>query len=75
MSKCYVCGSTYFAEKLVNEVFEINGKYVLVENIPAKVCSQCGKVIFSSEAAEKVRLMVHGGQQPSKSIQVDVFAY
>ncbi|ACK71618.1 conserved hypothetical protein [Gloeothece citriformis PCC 7424] len=39
MNKCYVCGSSCFHEKLVNEIFEINGKYVLVENIPAKVCS------------------------------------
>lgn len=74
MNKCYMCGSIHFDDKLINEIFEFNGKYVLVENIPAKVCSQCGEVTFSSEMAEKVRLIVYGGHKPSKSIQVDVFA-
>jgi YgiT-type zinc finger domain-containing protein len=75
MANCYVCGSTHFTEKLVNEIFEINGQYVLVENIPAQVCSQCGEVTFSGETSEKVRLIVHGNQKPSKSLQVDVFAF
>ncbi len=74
MNTCYVCSSTHFTEKLVNEMFDINGKYVLVEAIPAKVCSQCGEVVFSSETAEKVRLKVHS-QSPNKSIPIDVFAY
>jgi YgiT-type zinc finger domain-containing protein len=74
MDTCYVCGSTHFKETLVDEMFNINDKYVLVEAIPAKVCSQCGEVLFSSETAEKVRLKVHG-DQPNKSIPLDVFAY
>jgi HTH-type transcriptional regulator/antitoxin MqsA len=75
VASCYICSSTHVTEKLVNEIFEVNGQYVLVENIPAKVCSQCGEVTFSGETSEKVRLIVHGNQKPSKSLQVDVFAY
>ncbi len=39
MTTCYVCGSTHFTETLVDEMFNINGQYVLVEAIPAKICS------------------------------------
>lgn len=74
MKTCYVCGSTHFTETLVDEMFNINGKYVLVEAIPAKICSQCGEVLFSSEIAEKVRVKVQS-QSPNKSIPIDVFAY
>ncbi|MDJ0662386.1 MAG: YgiT-type zinc finger protein [Crocosphaera sp.] len=74
MTTCYVCGSTHFTETLVDEMFNINGQYVLVEAIPAKICSQCGEVLFSSETAEKVRLKVNS-QSPNKTIPVDVFAY
>lgn len=75
MFKCHVCGSTRASETLVTEVFQIDGKPVLVENIPAQVCERCGEEIFSSETTEKVRLLVHGTVKPIKSVKMDVFAY
>ncbi|GBF79642.1 YgiT-type zinc finger protein [Aphanothece sacrum] len=75
MSNCYNCGSDELQDKFVNETFEIKGKLILIENIPAQVCCRCGEIIFSSETAEKVRLMIQGETKPTKSIQVDVFAY
>ncbi len=75
MFKCHVCGSTEYREELVNEVFQFDGKPVLVENIPAQVCVRCGEEIFSRETTEKVRLLVHGKAKPIKSVQMDVFAY
>ncbi len=75
MFKCHVCGSTRANETLVTEVFQIDGKPVLVENIPAQVCERCGEEIFSSETTEKVRLLVHGTVKPIKSVKMDVFAY
>lgn len=75
MFKCHVCGSTEYREELVNEVFQIDGKPVLVENIPAQVCERCGEEIFSRQTTENVRLLVHGKSKPIKSVQMDVFAY
>lgn len=75
MFKCHVCGSAQARQELVSEVFQIDGKPVLVENIPAQVCERCGEEIFSSETVEKVRKLVHGRARPVKSVQMDVFAY
>ncbi|MBD2393004.1 YgiT-type zinc finger protein [Cyanobacterium aponinum UTEX 3222] len=75
MNKCHICGSNEIKEELVKETFEIDGKLVMVEGIPAQVCQRCGEVIFSSEIAENIRLIVHSNSQPTKSIQVDVFAF
>jgi len=75
MFKCHVCGSTEFRTELVSEIFQIDGKPVLMENIPAQVCARCGEEIFSRETTEKVRLIVHGKRKPIKSVQMDVFAY
>lgn len=75
MFQCHVCSSQQMQEELVNEVFLIEGKFILVENIPAKVCAHCGEAIFSREITEKIRRMVHGEAQPVKSIEVDVFAF
>lgn len=75
MFKCHVCGSTNAHEELVSEVFQIEGKPILVEKIPAQVCARCGEEIFDKETVEKVRLLVHGRTKPIKSVQMDVFAY
>ncbi|HAN76095.1 MAG TPA: YgiT-type zinc finger domain-containing protein [Planktothrix sp. UBA10369] len=75
MFQCHICSATESHTEQVNEVFKINGKFYLVEEIPAQVCSRCGAVTFSRETTEKIREMLHGKSQPVKSINVDVFAY
>ncbi len=70
MFQCHVCGSEQMQEKLVNEVFLIDGKF-----IPANVCTHCGEATFNHKTTEKIRRMVHGEAEPIKSIQVDVFAF
>ena len=75
MDKCDVCGNVTFHRKTVEEVFNIDGHRVLVEDIPARVCDRCGDATFDRKAAEKVRRMVHGEKRPSRHVNVDVFAY
>jgi YgiT-type zinc finger domain-containing protein len=41
MFRCDVCGATEAREELVEEVFEVNGRRVLVRQIPALVCTHC----------------------------------
>ncbi len=73
MFLCHVCGSKEAHEEMANEVFLVDRKFILVENIPAKVCTRCGEATFSRETTEKIRRQ--GEAQPIKSVQVDVFAF
>ena len=58
MGGCAVCGSSDESQdQLVDEIFLIDGKYVLVDGIPAKVCPRCGDETFSREIAERIRLL------------------
>lgn len=75
MFSCHVCGSTQAKEVFEDEVFQIDGKPVLVERVPAMVCSHCGEEIFSRETMEKIRHMVHGEAAPVKSVSMDVFTF
>jgi len=70
-----VCGATEAHQALVDEVFVINRKYVLVEGIAASICMRCGEAIFSRETTERIRRMVHGEAQPVCAVAMDVFAY
>ena len=75
MFTCSVCGARDSHEELVEEVFRIDGKYVLVDRIPAMVCTRCGEESFSRETTERIRLMVHGRTEPTKSIALKVFEF
>lgn len=75
MFKCEVCGSRKARQEDVEEVFHIQGRYLLVEHIPATVCAQCGEKVFSAETAESIRLMLHNHREPVRSVEMDVFAY
>ncbi|NES96055.1 MAG: YgiT-type zinc finger protein [Desertifilum sp. SIO1I2] len=75
MFKCHVCNSEEFHQALVSEIFQIEGKFYLVEQIPVRVCSRCGEEVFSRETTERIRVMLHSELKPIKSISVDVFAY
>ncbi|PYL09236.1 MAG: YgiT-type zinc finger domain-containing protein [Verrucomicrobia bacterium] len=72
--KCHVCGHTVAKPELVSEVFNLDGRRVLVERIPALACEHCGEVTLSRETTERVRRLVHGEGQPIKTISMDVFA-
>ena len=75
MFQRHVCRATKVRSELVSEVFLIDGKFVLVENIPATVCAHCGEVTFSWETTERIRRMVHGEAEPVKTVLLDVFAF
>ena len=64
MVTCEVCGSSESRIDTISEVFEIDGRRVLMKNIPVRICAQCGEMSFDRETAEKVRLMIHGDAQP-----------
>ena len=75
MFKCHVCGSHDATSELVSEVFLIDGKHILVENIPALVCNKCGEPTFSRETTERVRRMVHGEAEPVGTREMEVFSF
>jgi YgiT-type zinc finger domain-containing protein len=75
LEKCHICGSTESRTEVVSEVFDIDGQHVLVEQIPARVCTRCGEATFSRDTTERIRRMVHGEARPVKSVPLNVFAY
>jgi HTH-type transcriptional regulator / antitoxin MqsA len=79
MFKCQVCGSNNSHTEYVSEVFNINGKFNLVERIPATVCDgeafqgkRCEEELFSRETTKQIRVMLHGQPQPVRSVSLDV---
>ena len=75
MPVCPVCRAEESREGRLDEVFRIDGEYVLVGGIPAVVWAQCGQQAFGGEAVEKVRTMVRGGARATKSVSMQFFHF
>ena len=75
MFKCPVCGCADSRKERVKDVFQVNGRYVLVNDVPAIVCQRCGEESVSSETAERVRLLVNGDCQPKRTVEMEVFEF
>ena len=58
MPVCPVCHAEESREERVDEVFRIDGEYVLVGGIPAMVCARCGEQAFSRETVGKGKGML-----------------
>jgi HTH-type transcriptional regulator/antitoxin MqsA len=71
----HVCSLMEAHQAWVDEVFVIDGRYVLVEGIPARICTCCGETTFSRATTERIRRMVHGEAQPVRAVAMEVFAY
>jgi len=75
MFRCHVCGNTSAKPDFVNEIFTVEERRMLVEQIPAQVCKRCGEATFSRETTEKIRRLVHGEGQPVRTVPLEVFAF
>ena len=75
MLTCIVCHARESREERVDEVFKVDGRYVLAKGVPSTVCNRCGERSFSRETTEKVRLMVHGGAQAARSVPMQVYDF
>ncbi len=75
MITCLVCGVDESRGELVDEVFCIEGQYVLVGSIPAEVCVRCGEQSFSRETAERVRLLVQDEADAEAEVPMRVYDF
>ena len=75
MFKCVVCHGADSQEELVDEVFEVDGRYLRVDGVPSTVCRRCGERSFSRETTERVRLLVHGSARAARTVAMPVYEF
>jgi YgiT-type zinc finger domain-containing protein len=62
-------------ERKVTYTLELNGKLIVVENVPARVNLETGEQLFSPETVERLQKMVWEQKKPSRVMQVPVFEF
>lgn len=57
----------------VTRVQEYQGRWVVVENLPALVCEQCGERFYTPEAHDLVVALLSGQAEPVRTETVAVY--
>ncbi len=62
-------------EKTVTYSLNLNGKLILIENVPARVNEETGEQFFSPQTVESLQKAVLDKQEPDRFIQTPVYNY
>jgi YgiT-type zinc finger domain-containing protein len=59
----------------VTYTLEHEGKFYIVEHVPARVCKETGEQYFAPETVECIQALVKGKKKPDKVIETPVYEY
>lgn len=59
----------------VTYTLELNGKFYIIEHVPARVCQETGEQFFSPETVEHIQTLIKGGKRPTRVVETPVYEY
>ena len=62
-------------EKRVTYSLELNGKFILIENVPARINEETGEQFFAPSTVMLLQQIILDGQEPKRVIQTPVYSY
>ena len=65
---------TYIEQK-VTYTLESEGKFIIVENVPARVCVETGERLFSPETVERLQKIAWEQKKPKRVIETPAFEF
>jgi len=70
---CEYCGGA-IVEKRVTLHRKVKGKYILIEAVPAGVCTQCGTRYYAANVLKMIAESVRGRQKAARQVLVPVYS-
>jgi len=62
-------------EQQVTYTLEVDGRFIIIENVPARVNTETGERFFSPETVERLQKTVWEQREPSRVIETPVFEF
>ena len=72
--KCFFCKGKVIQEK-VNVDFRWGKDLIVIEDVPAMVCRQCGEKYFDAEVYKEMERLAKGRIKPLKRLTIDVIKF
>jgi len=67
-----LCGCE-LQDRTITHPQEYRGKIVILENVPAELCRQCGEVLLRPDVLERVQQVVWSETAPKRTTRVPVY--
>ena len=71
--ECEYCGGPII-EKQVTVYRQVNGNYVIFEDVPAGACQECATRYYAANVLKRMEESLHGQQKATREILVPVYA-
>ncbi|MDJ0734189.1 MAG: YgiT-type zinc finger protein [Nostocaceae cyanobacterium] len=62
-------------EQKVTYSLEMNGKFYLIENVPARVNPETGEQFFSPETVERLQEIIFNQEKPVRFLETPVYNF
>ena len=62
-------------ETEVTYTVEHDGKFFLIERVPARVCRETGEQYFAPETVEHIQAVIKSRQKPVRVVETPVYRY
>ena len=62
-------------ERRVTYALELDGKFYIVENVPARVDEETGEQYFSPSTMERLQRIIFAPTEPTKVVETPVYEY
>jgi YgiT-type zinc finger domain-containing protein len=70
---CEYCGGA-IVEKSVTLHRQVQGKHILLEDVPAGVCVECGARYYTANVLKTIEASIQGRQPASREVLVPVYS-
>ncbi len=64
-----------FDERLVTYTQEVDGRFVVVEHVPARVCRETGEQLFSPDTVSRLQTIIRSRLKPARVIETPVYEF
>ena len=72
--KCVFCGGKIEFRNMTF-IYDENGNYIFIENVPTEICTQCGEKTYSPGVADEIIRLARKETTPVRMADVPVFDY
>jgi YgiT-type zinc finger domain-containing protein len=69
--ECEICGSS-MQEKLIKQDLWIRGELIIVEDIPAGVCPQCGEKVVKADVGLWIMKLIENSERIANAPKISV---
>ena len=69
--ECEIC-NTHMQEERIKQDFWIRGKLIVIENVPAGLCPQCGEKVVKADIGRRIAELIENSERLAKAPRISV---